>query len=99
MPVARSSSSPSAPAPAAAAAWFDTYNVTGGGATRSSRSTTTFPAVRPRPEAIIYGVALALGLVDKKAAPVELKQVEFPIDTYERNKAWEKRNVIYELLK
>ena len=43
-------------------------------------------------------MALALGLVDKKAAPVELKQVEFPIDMYERNKAWEERNVIYEIL-
>ena len=43
-------------------------------------------------------MALALGLVDKKAAPVELKQVEFPIDMYERNKAWEERNVIYKVL-
>ena len=44
-------------------------------------------------------MALALGLVDKKAAPVELKQVEFPIDAQLRNKAWEERNVIYKLLK
>ena len=43
-------------------------------------------------------MALALGLVDKKVAPVELKQIEFPIDSYERNKAWEERNVIYKLL-
>ena len=53
----------------------------------------------PRPEAIIYGVALALGLVPQKSAPVELKQVEFPIDAYLRNKAWEERNVIYKLIK
>jgi hypothetical protein len=36
--------------------------------------------------------------VDKKAAPVELKQIEFPIDIYQRTKAWEERNVIYQLL-
>ena len=57
------------------------------------------PGCPPRPEAIVYGVALALGLVDKKAIPVELKQVEFPIDVYERNEAWKKRNAIYELTK
>ena len=56
------------------------------------------PGCPPRPEAIIYGVALALGLVEKHAAPIEMKQVEFPIDSYERNKAWEERNVIYKLL-
>ena len=56
------------------------------------------PGCPPRPEAIIYGVALALGLVDKKSAPVELKQMEFPIDMYERKKAWEERNVVYKLL-
>ena len=77
--------------------WFDTYNVTGGGATAVPVNY-YIPGCPPRPEAIIYGVALALGLVDKKAAPVELKQVEFPIDVYERNKAWEERNVIYEVL-
>jgi NADH:ubiquinone oxidoreductase subunit B-like Fe-S oxidoreductase len=57
------------------------------------------PGCPPRPEAILYGVALALGLVEQKAAPVELKQVEFPIDAYQRNKAWEDRNVIYRVLK
>ena len=40
------------------------------------------PGCPPRPEAIIYGVAVALGLVDKKIAPVEFKQVEFPIPRY-----------------
>ena len=77
--------------------WFDTYNVTGGGATAVPVDY-YIPGCPPRPEAIIYGVALALGLVDKKAAPVELKQVEFPIDMYERNKAWEERDVIYKVL-
>src|SRR5512137_1563921 len=77
--------------------WFDTYNVTGG-ANKVIPVSYYIPGCPPRPEAILYGVALALGLVDKQAAPVELKQMEFPIDMYERNKAWEERNVIYKLL-
>ena len=77
--------------------WFDTYNVSGGGAVAVPVDY-FIPGCPPRPEAIIYGVALALGLVDKQAAPVELKQVEFPIDMYERNRAWEERNVIYKVL-
>lgn len=77
--------------------WFDTYNVTGG-ANKVVPVNYYIPGCPPRPEAIIYGVALALGLVDKKAAPVELKQMEFPIDMYQSNKTWEERNVIYKLL-
>ena len=77
--------------------WFDTYNVVGG-ANKAIPINFFIPGCPPRPEAIIYGVALALGLVDKKVSPVELKQIEFPIDSYERNKAWEERNVIYKLL-
>jgi len=37
----------------------------------------------PRPEAIIWGVAVAAGLVDKKTGPVEFKQTsDFPIPRY-----------------
>ncbi len=78
--------------------WFDTYNVVGG-ADKAVPVNYFIPGCPPRPEAIIYGVALALGLVPKQAAPIELKQMEFPIDMYERKKAWDDRNVIYELLK
>ena len=78
--------------------WFDTYNVTGG-ADKVVPVNYFIPGCPPRPEAIIYGVALALGLVDKQAAPVELKQMEFPIDMYQSNRAWAERNVIYQLLK
>ncbi len=39
------------------------------------------------PEAIIYGWRLRSVLSKKKVAPIELKQMEFPIDMYERNKA------------
>ena len=77
--------------------WFDTYNVTGG-AFGVVPVNYFIPGCPPRPEAIIYGVALALGLVDKQVAPIELKQMEFPIDSYERNKAWAERNVIYKML-
>jgi Ni,Fe-hydrogenase III small subunit len=77
--------------------WFDTYHVTGG-ADKAVPVNFIVPGCPPRPEAIIYGVALALGLVEKKAAPVELKQVEFPVDMYLKNKAWEDRNVIYQVL-
>jgi membrane-bound hydrogenase subunit mbhJ len=78
--------------------WFDTYNVTGG-ADKAIPVNYFIPGCPTKPEAIIYGVALALGLVDKQAVPYELKQMEFPIDAYERNKAWEQRNVIYQLIK
>jgi len=77
--------------------WFDTYNVTGG-ATGVIPVNYFIPGCPPRPEAIIYGVALALGLVDKLVAEVNLKQMEFPIDVYERNKAWEERHAIYKML-
>jgi NADH-quinone oxidoreductase B subunit len=40
------------------------------------------PGCPPRPEAIIYGVAVAGGLVDKKVAPVTFKQLEMPIPRY-----------------
>ncbi|HOM99484.1 MAG TPA: NADH-quinone oxidoreductase subunit B family protein [Acidobacteriota bacterium] len=77
--------------------WFDTYHVTGG-ADKVVPVNYYIPGCPPRPEAIVYGVALALGLVEKQAAPVELKQMEFPIEMYERNEAWENRHVIYQLL-
>jgi Ni,Fe-hydrogenase III small subunit len=78
--------------------WADSYNVCGG-AMEAVPVNYFIPGCPTKPESIIYGVALALGLVPQKAAPIELKQMEFPIDMYERNKAWEDRNVIYELLK
>lgn len=78
--------------------WFDSYNVAGG-ADKAVPVNYFIPGCPPRPEAIVYGVALALGLVPKQAAPIDLKQMEFPIDMYERNKVWEDRNVIYEFIK
>jgi Ni,Fe-hydrogenase III small subunit len=47
--------------------WFDTYNVLGG-VDKVIPVNMYIPGCPPRPEAIIYGAALALGLVPKKVA-------------------------------
>lgn len=48
--------------------WFDSYNVVGG-VDKVFPVDYFIPGCPPRPEAIIYGIALALGLVDKKVEP------------------------------
>jgi Ni,Fe-hydrogenase III small subunit len=49
--------------------WFDTYNVLGG--TETIMPVNFFiPGCPPRPEAILYGVAVALGLAPKTAEMV-----------------------------
>ena len=53
--------------------WFDTYNVLGG-ADKVIPVDFYIPGCPPRPEAILYGVALALGLVPKKVAEERLSQ-------------------------
>jgi Ni,Fe-hydrogenase III small subunit len=54
-------------------AWFDTYS-TLGGADRVIPVDYYIPGCPPRPEAILYGVALALGLVPKKVAGEQMRQ-------------------------
>lgn len=54
-------------------AWFDSYNVLGG-ADKVLPVDYYVPGCPPRPEAILYGVAVALGLAPKKAAPVHTRQ-------------------------
>jgi len=53
--------------------WFDSYNILGG-ADAVLPVDFYIPGCPPRPEAILYGVAVALGLAPKKAAPVYTRQ-------------------------
>jgi membrane-bound hydrogenase subunit mbhJ len=54
-------------------AWFDTYS-TMGGADKVIHVDYFIPGCPPRPEAILYGVAVALGLVPKQVANEALRQ-------------------------
>jgi len=53
--------------------WYNSYNVLGG-VDKILPVDFFIPGCPPRPEAILYGVAVALGLVKKKVAPVTLKE-------------------------
>jgi Ni,Fe-hydrogenase III small subunit len=61
--------------------WFDTYSVIGP-VEKVIPVNFYIHGCPPRPEAIIYGVAVAVGLVDKKTVPVQFKQQELPIPRY-----------------
>lgn len=50
--------------------WYDSYNVVGG-IDKVVPVNCYVPGCPPRPEAILHGVAVALGLVQKKVAPIE----------------------------
>ena len=54
-------------------AWFDTY-ATLGGADKVIHVDYFIPGCPPRPEAILYGVAVALGLVPKQIANEAMRQ-------------------------
>jgi len=53
--------------------WFDSYNIMGG-ADRVIPVDFYVPGCPPRPEAILYGVAVALGLAPKKVAHESYRQ-------------------------
>jgi membrane-bound hydrogenase subunit mbhJ len=61
--------------------WHDTYAVIGP-LEKLLPVNYFIPGCPPRPEAIIYGVAVALGLVKKQTAPTNLKQPEYLIPIY-----------------
>ena len=61
--------------------WFDSYAVLGP-VEKILPVTYYIPGCPPRPEAILYGVAVALGAVPKKAAPVEFRQMVYPFPRY-----------------
>ena len=58
--------------------WHDSYTVLGG-AEKAMPVDFYVPGCPPRPEAILYGVAVALGILPKKAAPVYTKQKFFEL--------------------
>ena len=72
--------------------WFDTYSVSA----RWRRVVPVnyyIPGCPPRPEAIIYGVAVALGLVTRKRLPSNLKSSSCPFHAttpriYVATRAW-----------
>ena len=53
--------------------WYDSYNVVGG-LDKVIPVNFYIPGCPPRPEAIVYGVAQALGLVPKKVHPIRLAE-------------------------
>lgn len=78
--------------------WHDTYSVIGP-VEKLLPVNYYVPGCPPRPEAIIYGVAVALGLVEKKSAPVEFKQMEYPVPRYHPDKLTKQDGVVvYEKL-
>jgi membrane-bound hydrogenase subunit mbhJ len=73
--------------------WYDTYNIIGP-VEKVIPVNYYIPGCPPRPEAILWGVAVAVGLVDKKTAPVRFKQLELPIAEYHPEDLIEKDGMV-----
>ena len=74
--------------------WFDTYNVLGGVDTVIPVNM-YIPGCPPRPEAIVYGAALALGLVPKKVAAQKEQHLPEGFDLEAYLKGWEDTPIVY----
>jgi len=61
--------------------WYDSYSIIGP-VEKVIPVNYYIPGCPPRPEAIVYGVALALNLVKKNAVPTKFHPVELPIVRY-----------------
>lgn len=73
--------------------WHDTYSVIGP-VEKVVPVDFYIPGCPPRPEAIVYGVAAALGLVDKKVAPVKFTQLVLPVPRYHPDDLQKKGDVV-----
>ncbi len=73
--------------------WFDTYNVLGG-ADKVVPVAMYIPGCPPRPEAIVYGAALALGLVPKKVRALHQQHVPPGFDLEAYLKVWQDKPTI-----
>jgi Ni,Fe-hydrogenase III small subunit len=62
--------------------WFDSY-ATVGGLEKVLPVNYFIPGCPPRPEAILYGVAVALGIAPKKVSPI-VKRQESPDEIISR---------------
>ncbi len=78
--------------------WYDMYNVVGP-IEKVIPVNFYIPGCPPRPEAILFGIAVATGRLDKKVAPVKFKQIEFPVPRYHPEDLREEEGmVVYEKL-
>jgi membrane-bound hydrogenase subunit mbhJ len=73
--------------------WYDTYNVLGP-IEKVIPVDFYIPGCPPRPEAILFGVAVALGIVDKKVSPVRFEQLKLPIARYHPEDLVEKDGMV-----
>jgi Ni,Fe-hydrogenase III small subunit len=73
--------------------WYDTYSVLGP-VEKVVPVDYFIPGCPPRPEAILWGIAVAAGMVDKKIAPIAVKIQPLPIPRYHPEDLRRERDMI-----